>query len=152
MTQLIVKRIRQGNNSTLSELSIAGQFVCFGLEDRIRKEKIPGQTAIPAGTYPLKLRKAGGMHDRYTRLVPKIHQGMIEICAIPNFTYVYIHMGNNHHHTAGCLLVGNIWIRDLGDYMVHESRLAYLALYQRILQLMEEGELWISIQDPEQFF
>lgn len=150
MTELIVKRIRQGNYSTLSELFIGGQFVCFGLEDRLREVKIPGETAIPAGTYPLKLRKAGGMHTRYRGLFPKIHQGMIEICAIPNFTYVYIHMGNNHRHTAGCLLVGNIWIRDQADYVVLESRLAYLALYKRILQLMAEGEVWICIQDLEQ--
>lgn len=150
MITVVVKRIRQGNNSTLSELFIAGKFVCYGLEDLVRKEKIWGETAIPAGSYQLKLRQTGGMHDRYKDLFPKIHRGMIELCEIPNYAYVYIHMGNNHEHTAGCLLVGNTWIKENGDYMVYESKQAYVKLYQRILRTMANEEVWICIQDLEQ--
>ncbi|WP_312365312.1 DUF5675 family protein, partial [Sphingobacterium sp.] len=49
--ELTLKRFRQGNNSTLSELYIDGTFQCYGLEDTVRDVKIKGRTAIPAGTY-----------------------------------------------------------------------------------------------------
>ncbi|KKX49165.1 DUF5675 family protein, partial [Sphingobacterium sp. IITKGP-BTPF85] len=90
MGNVLVQRIRQGKQSTLSHLYIDGEFVCYVLEDAIRDVKIKGETAIPAGRYSLILNTYGAMNARYKRRFPDFHQGMIEIKEIPNYSYVYI--------------------------------------------------------------
>lgn len=37
---MLVKRIRQGNNSTLSEIYVDNMLICYGLEDAVRELKI----------------------------------------------------------------------------------------------------------------
>ncbi|TYR36345.1 hypothetical protein FXV77_10580 [Sphingobacterium phlebotomi] len=147
--EIHVKRIRQGKNSTLSELYIDGEFVCYGLEDLIREEKIPGSTAIPAGRYKLAFNRYGSMNGRYKRWYPKFHKGMIELTGIPNFSYVYIHKGNTHANTAGCLLIGNTmrYDKNFGDYEVHQSEKAYKTVYKRLSAMMEKGAVYLVISD-----
>lgn len=139
--KLTVKRIRQGDNSTLSEIYLDGEFLCYGLEDLVRDEKIKGATAIPAGAYPLRLNTYGAMNAQYKRRFPDIHRGMIEICDIPNFRYVYIHIGNNFGDTAGCLLVGESYrYDDDGDYILLKSAKAYRRVYAMLVDAVAEGE------------
>ena len=102
-------RARQGKQSTLSYLFVDGKFVCYALEDAIRDVKIKGETAIPTGRYSLILNTYGGMNARYKRLFQDFHKGMIEIKEIPNYSYVYMHIGNNIGDTSGCILVGTSW-------------------------------------------
>lgn len=143
--EIHVRRVRQGKNSTLSEIYIEDEFMCYGLEDLIREEKVQGITAIPAGRYKLEFRQHGGMHGRYTRLYPDFHRGMLHITKIPNFSYVYIHKGNSHEHTAGCILVGEMVERVYGDYLVVRSEEAYVSLYKRIVGMMARGAVHIVI-------
>lgn len=139
--KLTVKRIRQGNNSTLSEIYLNEKFFCYGLEDLVRDEKIRGATAIPAGTYSLRLNTYGAMNARYKRRFPAMHRGMIEISNIPNFSYVYIHIGNNFGDTAGCLLVGDSYrYDDDGDYILLKSAKAYRRVYAMLVDAVAEGE------------
>lgn len=142
--KLMVKRIRQGKNSTLSKIYVDGKFFCYGLEDLVREEKIKGSTAIPAGTYPLRLNTYGAMNARYKRRFPDMHRGMIEISNIPNFSYVYIHIGNNFGDTAGCLLVGDSYEKDDdGDYILLKSAKAYKRLYAVLVDVV--GKVVIEI-------
>lgn len=142
-----VKRLeKQGLNSTLSQVFVDGVFCCFGLEDIVRDEKVFGATAIPEGTYQLGLRKLGGMHARYSRLFPKFHQGMIEILDIPNFKYVYIHIGNNFGDTSGCLLVGEAFVYADEDYELRKSKAAYAKIYKRLIKAVKNGEAVLTIQ------
>ena len=144
--KLTVKRIRQGKNSTLSEIYIDDGFFCYGLEDLVRDEKIKGSTAIPAGTYHLQLNTYGAMNARYKRRFPDMHRGMIEISGIPNFTHVYIHIGNNFGDTSGCLLVGDGYIKDDdGDYILLKSAKAYKRLYSQLVDAVGKGEAEIII-------
>jgi len=146
--EIRVKLSRQGKNTTLSELYINDEFICYVLEDSIRDEKIPGSTAIPAGRYKLEYNRYGAMNGRYQRWYPKFHKGMIELKGIPNFSYVYIHKGNTHANTAGCLLVGNTmrYDKNFGDYEVHQSQKAYKTVYKRLCALMEKGEVFIKVR------
>ena len=146
--EVYVKRSRQGKNSTLSELYIGGERICYVLEDSVREEKIKGSTAIPAGRYKLAFRRLGGMHSRYQKLFPSFHRGMIQLMDVPNFSYIYIHMGNNFADTSGCLLVGNIkrYDKDWDDYEIYESRKAYIPLYKRLAAMMEKGEVYLVIE------
>lgn len=146
-----VKRIAKGENSTLSEIYVDGEFFCYGLEDSVRDYKIKGSTAIPAGSYKLGLNTYGAMNARYSRLLPGVHKGMIEIQGIPDFSYLYIHIGNNFGDTAGCLLVGftRKFIRRTGEFEIYQSKKAYKALYKRLLSLMARGEVWLQICRPD---
>ena len=147
--EIHVNRIRQGKNSTLSELYIDDELVCYVLEDSIRDEKIKGSTAIPPGKYRLTFRRYGGMHGRYRRLFPDFHKGMIQLMDVPNFSYIYIHMGNNFSDTSGCLLVGQKvkYFKKQKEYEIRQSRKAYIALYKRLSAMMEQGEVFIVIRD-----
>lgn len=142
---LTLVRVKQGKESTLSELYLNDQFVGYGLEDAVRKTKIKGSTAIPAGKYRLGLNTYGAMNARYSRKFPKIHRGMIEIMDIPNFKYVYIHIGNHIGDTSGCVLVGNKMALVDGDYEVYQSKKAYVALYEKLVEMMVNGEVFIEV-------
>lgn len=140
-----VRRTKKGQNSTLSEIYVDGKFFCYGLEDSVREYKIKGSTAIPAGFYRLGLNKYGGMNARYKRLFPDWHKGMLELMDIPNFSYVYIHIGNNFGDTSGCLLVGKSMAFVDGDYEVYQSKKAYKALYAKLIEMMLNGEVFVEI-------
>jgi len=147
--EIHVKRIKQGKNSTLSELYIDGEFDCYVLEDLVRDKKIKGSTAIPAGRYKLEFNRYGGMNGRYKRKFPKFHKGMIELTGIPNFSYVYIHIGNTYADTSGCLLVGNMmrYDKDWSEYEIYQSKKAYVSLYKRLCAMMEKGEVFVVISN-----
>ena len=53
--KLTLKRIALKPDYTIGKLYIDGKYFCDTLEDTVRKllaeKKIPGRTAIPAGTY-----------------------------------------------------------------------------------------------------
>lgn len=145
--ELTLKRFRQGNNSTLSELYIDGTFQCYGLEDTVRDVKIKGRTAIPAGTYKLGINRTGGMNTAYKKHFPDMHEGMIEIRAIPNFSLVYIHIGNTHDDTEGCLLVGTYFHKSYDDWGVYQSAEAYKQLYRTIIEQVKIGQVILKIEN-----
>lgn len=142
---LTIKRIRQGKNSTLSEIYLDGSFVCYGLEDSVRDRKVKGSTAIPAGRYRLGVNNYGGMNSRYKKDYPNMHRGMIEIMHIPEYSYVYIHVGNNFSHTAGCLLVGKSFVYEDKDYILSQSAKAYKMLYPLLIETVIRGDAAIEI-------
>ena len=48
---ITVDRFKSDDDATLSKVDIDGQFVCFGLEDEYREDKVANETRIPAGRY-----------------------------------------------------------------------------------------------------
>lgn len=147
MGNVLVQRIRQGKQSTLSHLYIDGEFVCYVLEDAIRDVKIKGETAIPTGRYSLVLNTYGAMNARYKRRFPDFHQGMIEIKEIPNYSYVYIHIGNNIGDTSGCVLVGNSYELIDGDYELRKSKKAYISLYKMLIDKMAYDAVCVQVDN-----
>ena len=62
----------------------------------MRREKcLEGKTAIPEGTYKVKL----AWSQKRGRKVPWLQN-------VPHFTGIQIHTGNVPKHTEGCILVG----------------------------------------------
>ena len=94
-------------DDTIGLLFIGGKFACFILEDEEREEKVPGETRVPAGLYKMELRTEGGMHRKYAERYGKKHKGMLWLRDVPDFKWIYIHIGNKNEHTDGCLLPGN---------------------------------------------
>lgn len=107
-------------------LLIDGVFVCWTLEDVVREVKIPGETAIPAGRYDVRL----SLSQRFQKVLP-------EVLAVPGFTGIRIHAGNTVKDTSGCVLVG----RKRSEYGVLESKLALLEVLEQCRKAHTAGEL-----------
>ena len=146
-----ILRVAEGKQSTLSQLYIDDVFQCYLLEDKIRAVKISKQTAIPTGNYTLRLNTWGGMNAQYRTKFPKVHKGMIEINGLPNFSFVYIHIGNTYTQTAGCPMCGFGFEQVNGDFQVVSSTDAYKMIYPKLLAIAESDDKSISIENNFQF-
>ena len=93
--KLKLQRIFKGKNYTIGSLFIDGEFFCNTLEDAVRDKKIKHETAIPAGTYEVKLT----LSARFGKILPILLN-------VPNFDGIRIHAGNTISDTSGCILVG----------------------------------------------
>ena len=132
----------------LSVLEEGGGVVyeCETLEDEAREVKVAGETAIPAGTYTIKLRPLGEsrLDEGYERRYGDVgYRGQLWLQDVPGFTYVYIHVGNTDDDTDGCILVGETGYRDA----IGRSRAAYRALYPLVADAIDAGEVSITITD-----
>lgn len=151
---LVVSRVLRDDLTRLSAWAYDGKRICWGLEDAARApgDKVPGQTSIPAGTYPLALRTEGAMHPKYARRYPQMHKGMLWLRHVPFFEYIYIHPGNFMDDTLGCLLPG-LRPGPLGapHLTVEQSGPAYEHLYRLIVSDMEAGHsAYAVVRDLDQ--
>lgn len=115
--EMLLKRGKSTEKSTPGELYVDGKVECYTLEDVVRPIKIPGQTAIPAGTYKVII----DMSNRFKRLLPLLID-------VPNFSGVRIHPGNTDTDTDGCILVGTTRSPDF----IGNSRIAFEALFAKM--------------------
>lgn len=104
---LKLKRIYSGDTYTIGHLYIDGDYYCDVLEDtdrgltddmseeQIKKIKVYGKTAIPKGTYKVKVTYS-----------PKFKRYLPILLNVKGFTGIRIHSGNIPEDTLGCLLVG----------------------------------------------
>lgn len=122
--QLKLNRIFKTNTFTIGELYINEKYITDTLEDRVRPEgeKVYGKTAIPEGTYEVKLTHS----PRFKKILP-------EILNVPNFSGIRIHTGNSSKDTEGCILVGT-WDGEKEDW-VGNSRIAF----DELMALLEEA-------------
>lgn len=130
------------DGSTLGVLFKDGRFQCFTLEDPIRELagqpvsawKIPGDTAIPAGRYRVRL----SWSPRFSRVLP-------ELVDVPGFTGIRMHVGNRPKDTEGCLLVG---LRRAGTE-IRDSGEALAQLFGELEVAELAGRVsWIVIENP----
>lgn len=132
--ELRVKRKFFGENYTIGELLIDGEYFCDTLEDTVRpfgkngEGKIAGQTAIPIGTY----RVAMTYSQRFKRVLP-------QVLNVPFFEGIRIHPGNTAEDTHGCILVG----KNSEKGKVLESK----ATFDRLFTILNNnrGDLMIKI-------
>ncbi len=151
MLELLNRRISSGDEATLGTLfDTTGlpAFLCYVLEDQFNEPKIPGETRIPPGRYQIKFRDEGGMILRYCNRF-SWHRGMLWLQDVPDFQYVYIHVGNKDDDTDGCLLVGDGQISNVTERgAVTTSVAAYRRLYETIAAALDAGdEVWITVED-----
>ena len=129
-------------------------FLCYTLEDEARTVKKYGETRIPSGTYPIKLRTEGGFHSRYSKKFPSMHRGMLHVQNVPGFEYILIHIGNDDDDTAGCLLLGDQQRQNVTQSgKILSSTDAYRRVYQHVIAAIDRGEdvaiMYVDLDDPE---
>lgn len=114
---------------TIGKLSIDGVYFCDTLEDRVRnipkEAKVWGQTAIPYGTYEIKMMYS-----------PKFKKKMPYLLDVPYFTSIMIHNGFSAENSHGCVLVGKNKVKG----RVVESRDTFNKLYIRINEASQNNE------------
>lgn len=145
--KLLLPRVAKEPTYTIGKLCIEGKYWCDTVEDKVRElvdanhdgdfddkgeGKVYGQTAIPAGTYPLTLSYS----TRFKRLLPEIHN-------VPGFSGIRIHAGNTAEDSHGCIIVG---INDKKGW-VSRSRTYEIALVAKLKGYIAEGyTIEITIQ------
>lgn len=133
-----LERLQRDSDVTIGSLSIDGDFECFVLEDPIREVKgqpvagwkIPGQTAIPYGTYAVQITRSARFGVDLPLLI-----------GVQGFSGVRIHAGNTTADTEGCLLVG----MDRLTKSLGRSRKALEALMPKIAAGLKHGGVTLEI-------
>jgi hypothetical protein len=125
--RLRLERAEAGVIATLGILYVDDVFCCYTLEDPVREAgvKIPGQTAIPYGRFPVIITWS-----------PKFKRRLPLIGDVPNFEGIRIHPGNTVDDTEGCILVGKSID---GDHLV-QSRVAFDDLFKQLDDAQSQGE------------
>lgn len=125
--KLRLERVEPGVVLTLGILFVNEGWAAFTLEDVVREPgvKIPGNTAIPYGSYKVIINESARFGRRMPRLVD-----------VPNFEGILIHPGNTTADTAGCILVG----MDFKGNSLIDSRLAFDPLFAELDHAFTAGE------------
>ena len=145
---LKIERYKVKKDSLCGELFVDDHLNCLTLEELPRPEKIPGKTGIPAGRYKLLPRREGQMYHEYCVRFKEDHP-MIWLQDVPNFEYIYIHIGNTLADTDGCILVGcAISTSYDGNAHLTSSTAAYRSLHKKISSAWQNGEeVWLEVVD-----
>lgn len=142
--KLKLDRIFRTNDYTIGELYVDDVYQCDTLEDPVRplpevcpntpkgiackcKEKVYGNTAVPAGTYEVKLSYS----NRFKHVMP-------EILNVPHFLGIRIHKGNKTADTEGCILVGT-W-DGMKEGWISDSTIAYNKLIPLLQKATDNKE------------
>lgn len=152
--QLTLTRKYRLSEYTIGRMQVGSVVTSDTLEDRdrgltdtmsltaIKLRKIFGKTAIPTGTYRVKLTYSPKFASRpwakkYGGLVP-------EILNVKGFSGVRIHPGNDQYDTDGCPLVGENKVKG----KVINSVATYCALMNEYLipAHRRNDEIWITVK------
>jgi hypothetical protein len=131
--EIVLERVQLDPDVTIGSLSVDGDFSAWVCEDTVREVpgqsvyqwKVKGKTAIPYGTYDVKVT----FSNRFKRDLPLLLN-------VPGFDGVRIHPGNTAEDTEGCLLPG----LDRMGKSVGRSRAAFDPLFTQIKEALAKGE------------
>ena len=146
---LILEREVYTDKSTIGKLYykdlqiIYPNFLIYLLEDTCRdlnrdgdlddkgEKKVFGETAIPAGTYEIKMRYSPG----FKITTPHLQN-------VKGYEYILIHPGNSPAHSKGCLITGMSAAKD----WVSDSRTAF----KKLMDLLKKyDKMEITIVDKK---
>jgi hypothetical protein len=127
---LELKRKIFTDDSTIGELSIDGEFVCYTLEDKVRDTKIQNVTAIPYGKYEVIIN----FSNHFQQYMPLLLN-------VPGYEGVRIHSGNKSTDTEGCILVGSS--KSLN--FIGNSRATFKTLFARMKKVEKKEKIFINI-------
>jgi len=136
--ELKLIRLQENKDATLGVLYNGMNFVCYTLEDEYRQEKIRGETRIPDGEYEIKFRTVlSPKTERYRKRFPWF-TWHLELKDVPNFKYVYLHIGNSDDDSDGCILLGDS--ADSNTFKIWNSSNAFETFYKVVSSKLVSGE------------
>lgn len=138
---LLLLRFSDAHSSTAGLLFADKVFEAYGLEDEYRTVKVPGETRIPDGRYEIKYRKViSPLTQKYRARFPLFFSWHLEICDVPGFTCVYMHVGNRETETDGCLLVGDTLNNNqIDEAFLGNSGPAFERVYRKLAKVLDAG-------------
>lgn len=150
----VLQRFSDNRDTTLGILLLRMQskllFQGYTCEDEYREVKEKGETRIPAGLYSIVIQEQETpMTLRYRQRYPNWFKNHLMIKDVPNFTGVYIHIGNTDADTDGCILVGDGADNNvIGAGSISASTQCFTRLYNILYNhLKEGGKATIEIRD-----
>lgn len=141
---LTVLRYIDDGETTLGLIFLRNKFFAYTLEDTHRDEKIKGKTRIPTGIYSVGYSPVDPAQSRITRDYLRDFQPWftrhLHLKNVPGFEGIYIHVGNFHENTDGCLLIADGVMAGTSRKSLQSSRNAYQRFYKIIAALLDSNE------------
>ena len=141
--KLTIKRTITRNSYTLGKLYVDGQFFCWTLEDKdrgltqnmsveqIKSIKVPGETAIPKGTYRVTLDVVSPKFSKYPFYMQTCEGKLPRLIDVKGYDGVLIHVADGIKRDT--LLQGCIGIGDLSaeEYLMNGKKV-FAELYNKL--------------------
>lgn len=140
--KLLLQTIAERTGYTIGRLYVDGAYFCDTLEPQVRDlskaMKIPGKTAIPAGTYTILMNVFSSRFGYQSFYLTYANGGKLpRLYRVPQFEGVLIHCGNTAADTEGCILVGKN--KEVGKVL--DSRLTFRRLYEKLMEAYRRNEV-----------
>lgn len=147
--KILVDRKWKRETYTIGKLYVNGSAFCETVEDKdrhltqnmplakIREVKVADVTAIPTGTYNVRMDVVSPKYSLKPWYFSNCHGGKLpRLENVPGFSGVLIHCGNTAKDSSGCVLVG----RNTAVGMVTDSKNTFLKLYNKMWDAYKKGE------------
>lgn len=147
--KILIDRKWKKEDYTIGKLYVDGVFFSNTLEDRdrgltstmsieeIKKKKKAGDTAIPTGTYNVRMDIPSPRFSKSNWYIKNCNGAkMPRLKDVPGYDGVLVHCGNTAKDTEGCILVGKNDVKG----MVTKSKDYFLKLYNIMYTAYKKGE------------
>lgn len=147
--KLLLDRKWKKEGYTIGQLYVDGVFFSNTLEDKdrgltssmsleeIKRIKKAGITAIPTGTYKVRMDITSPKYSNREWFIENCNKGKVpRLENVPGYAGILIHPGNIAEHTDGCILVGKNDVKG----KVTKSKEYFLSLYNKLYNAYKKGE------------
>ncbi len=143
---LWLQRISKGTQDTLGKLYWEGEMLAYTLEVAATEAEF-----LPAGEYPVALKKEGGRHATYQFRLGEFHEGLIALQETGLKHSPTFHISNTADKLYGSIAMGQS-VKD-EEQMSEKRELwhsenAYKKVYSQLLPRLKEGPVSLKIADP----
>lgn len=141
--KITIKRTITRNSYTLGKLYVDGVYFCDTLEDRdrgltqnmsveqIKSMKVPGETAIPKGTYKVTLDIVSPKFSKYPFYMQTCGGKLPRLIDVKGYDGVLIHVADGPKRDSlvqGCIGVGNL---SAEEYLMNGKKV-FVELYNKL--------------------